>query len=206
MKEYISVSKLNIYIKSLLESDFSLYNVLVQGEVGSLTKHFSGHYFFTLKDEQSQIKCTMFANNTKNIDFNLENGNQVLIEGYIGVYDKGGTYQLYCRKISLYGEGQYLLKVAQLKERLFKEGIFDKEKKKLPLLPKRIGVISARQGAAIYDFISTVKKRTNTEIFLFPSLVQGEEASKSLIGAIKQSLSFNIDLLVITRGGGSKED
>ena len=206
MKEYISVSKLNIYIKSLLESDFSLYNVLVQGEVGSLTKHFSGHYFFTLKDEQSQIKCTMFANNTKNIDFNLENGKQVLIEGYIGVYDKGGTYQLYCRKISLYGEGQYLLKVAQLKERLFKEGIFDKEKKKLPLLPKRIGVISARQGAAIYDFISTVKKRTNTEIFLFPSLVQGEEASKSLIGAIKQSLSFNIDLLVITRGGGSKED
>lgn len=206
MSEYLTVSKLNLYIKSVVEADFSLMNISVIGEVSSLTKHYTGHYYFTLKDNESQIKCMMFASYTQNIDFNLQNGNKILVQGYIGVYDKGGVYQLYCRKISLYGEGEYLLKLAKLKEKLEKEGLFSLPKKKLPLLPKRIGVVSAKTGAAIFDYINTIRKRINTEIYLFPCLVQGEEASKSILKAIKEALNYELDLLVITRGGGSKED
>ena len=206
MSEYLSVSQLNLYIKSIVESNFSLMNLLVIGEVSTLTKHYSGHYYFTLKDQNSQIKCMMFSNYVKQIDFNLENGQEVLIEGHIGVYDKNGTYQLYCRKISLYGEGQYLLKLAALKEKLSKEGLFDLPKKEIPLLPKRIGVVTSKEGAAIFDYITTIKKRGNTEIYLFPCLVQGLEASKDILRAVKESLHYDIDLLVITRGGGSKED
>ena len=206
MNEFLTVSKLNLYIKSVVEADFSLMNISVIGEVSSLTKHYTGHYYFTLKDNESQIKCMMFASYTQNIDFNLQNGNKILIQGYIGVYDKGGVYQLYCRKISLYGEGEYLLKLAKLKEKLDKEGIFSLPKKDFPLLPNRIGVISAKTGAAIYDYINTIRKRINTEIYLFPCLVQGDEASKSILKAIKEALNYQIDLLVITRGGGSKED
>lgn len=206
MSEYLSVTQLNYYIKSIVESDFSLMNILVIGEVSTLTKHYSGHYYFTLKDESSQIKCMMFSNYVKQVDFNLENGQEVLIEGHLGVYEKNGTYQLYCRKISLYGEGQYLLKLAALKEKLKKEGLFDLPKKNIPLLPKRIGVVTSKEGAAIFDFITTIKKRGNTEVYLFPCLVQGIEASKDILRAVKESLDYNIDLLVITRGGGSKED
>ena len=162
MSEYLTVSKLNLYIKSVVEADFSLMNISVIGEVSSLTKHYTGHYYFTLKDNESQIKCMMFASYTQNIDFNLQNGNKILAQGYIGVYDKGGVYQLYCRKISLYGEGEYLLKLAKLKEKLEKEGLFSLPKKKLPLLPKRIGVVSAKTGAAIFDYINTIRKRINT--------------------------------------------
>lgn len=206
MSQCLSVSNLNEYIKSVVESDFSLLNVLVMGEVSSLTKHYTGHYYFTLKDENSQIKCMMFSTYASKIDFCLENGNKVLINGYIGVYEKGGTYQLYCRKISLYGEGEYLLKLAKLKEKLQKEGLFDLEKKSIPLFPKKIALITAKTGAAVHDYISTIKKRLNTEVYLFPCLVQGEEASKSILSALKECLNIDPSLIVITRGGGSKED
>ncbi len=206
MSEYLTVSKLNQYIKSLIESEFSLLNVVVIGEVSGLTKHYTGHFYFTLKDENSQIKCMMFSTYASKLDFSLENGMKILIKGYVGVYDKGGTYQLYCREIELYGEGEYLLKLEKLKKKLFEEGIFDKEKRKIPFLPNRIGLITSSTGAAIYDYISTIKKRFNVEVYVFPCLVQGVNAPKSIIDAIKKSLNYDIDLLVITRGGGSKED
>ena len=206
MNSYLTVSKLNQYIKSLVESEYSLMNVVVIGEVSGLTKHYTGHFYFTLKDESSQIKCMMFASYTSKLNFSLENGMLVLIKGYIGVYEKGGTYQLYCRDIMLYGEGEYLLNLEKLKQKLLQEGILDKEKKQIPYIPNRIGLITASTGAAMRDYITTVKARLNTEIYLFPCLVQGEDAPKSIINALKTSLDYNCDLIVITRGGGSKED
>ena len=118
MSDYLTVTRLNQYIKSIVESDYSLMNITLLGEVSSLTKHYTGHFYFTLKDENSQIRCMMFSQYSSRLSFNLKNGDQILINGYVGVYDKGGTYQVYCRSISLYGEGQYLLMLSKLKEKL----------------------------------------------------------------------------------------
>lgn len=206
MSEYLTVTKLNQYIKSILESDFSMANIVLLGEVSSLTKHYTGHFYFTLKDDYSQIKCMMFSNYASKIDFDLKNGDQIIIRGYVGVYDKGGTYQVYCRSIEPYGEGQYLLKLAKLKEQLQKEGIFSKPKKDIPLFPKRIGLLTAKTGAAVHDYINTIYSRLKTEIYFFPCQVQGELAPKSIISALDEASKYSLDLIVITRGGGSKED
>jgi len=206
MSEYLTVTKLNQYIKSILESDFSMANIVLLGEVSSLTKHYTGHFYFTLKDDYSQIKCMMFSNYASKIDFDLKNGDQIIIRGYVGVYDKGGTYQVYCRSIEPYGEGQYLLKLAKLKEQLEKEGIFSKPKKDIPLFPKKIGLLTAKTGAAVHDYINTIYSRLKTEIYFFPCQVQGEAAPKSIISALNEASKYSLDLIVITRGGGSKED
>ena len=206
MSNILTVSQLNQYIKGVLESESFLMNLTLVGEVSSLTKHYTGHFYFVLKDENSTIKCMMFASYASKLKFSLENGQQVLIQGYVGVYDKGGTYQLYCRNIVPYGEGQYLLELAKLKEQLKNEGLFDKEKKKLPLIPKKIGLITAKTGAAIHDFFSTLNKRLKVETYIFPCLVQGEYAPQSIIEQINIAESFGVDVIVITRGGGSKED
>lgn len=206
MSDYLTVTRLNQYIKSVVESDFSLMNIALLGEVTSLTKHYTGHFYFTLKDESSQIRCMMFSSYASKVDFDLKNGDQILVRGYIGVYDKGGTYQVYCRSMEPYGEGQYLLSLARLKEKLKVEGILDKEKKKLPFLPKRIALLSAKTGAAIHDFLSTVRSRINVEVYIFPCLVQGEEAASSVVKSLKECLNYHPDLVVITRGGGSKEN
>ncbi len=206
MNDYLTVTRLNQYIKSVVESDFSLMNIALLGEVTSLTKHYTGHFYFTLKDDASQIRCMMFSSYASKVDFDLKNGDLILIHGYVGVYDKGGTYQVYCRGIEPYGEGQYLLSLAKLKEKLKAEGILDKEKKKLPFLPKRIALISAKTGAAIHDFLSTVRSRMNVEVYVFPCLVQGEAAASSVLKSLEECLNYQPDLIVITRGGGSKED
>ena len=206
MKEYLTVTKLNQYIKSKLESDFLLSNITLIGEVSTLNKHSSGHLYFTLKDDSSQIKCMMFSSYAMKLNFNIKNGDLILVNGYIGVYDKGGTYQFYCRNASAYGEGQYLLNLEKLKVKLKEEGVLDKPKRKIPLLPSKIALITAKTGAAIHDYITTVRKRINTSIYVFPSMVQGDEAPKSIIDALINSLKIEPDLIVITRGGGSKED
>lgn len=206
MKEYLTVTKLNQYIKSQLESDFLLSNVTLIGEVSGFTNHYTGHLYFTLKDENSQIKCMMFSSYASKMKFNIKNGDLILIHGYVGVYDKGGTYQLYCRNIEPYGEGQYLLNLEKLKQRLIDEGVLNRPKKKIPLIPNKIALITAKTGAAVHDYLTTIKKRVNTSVYVFPSMVQGEDAPKSILEALKTSLKINPDLIVITRGGGSKED
>ena len=206
MSKILTVSQLNQYIKGVLESESFLMNLTLVGEVISLTKHYTGHFYFTLKDENSSIKCMMFSSYASRLNFNLNNGQQVLIQGYIGVYDKNGTYQVYCRNIIPYGEGQYLLELAKLKEKLKNEGLFDKEKKNIPFIPKKIGLITAKTGAAIHDFFSTINKRLKVETYIFPCLVQGEFAPQSIIEQIDIAEQFDLDVIVITRGGGSKED
>ena len=128
-KKVITVSKLNQYVKNIIEGDINLNNILVQGEITNLTKHYTGHYYFSLKDEESKVSCMMFSYNVKNLKFDLKNGDLVLIYGYMSVYEKTGTYQLYARNIEPFGLGQELLKIEALKKKLKEEGVFDLPKK-----------------------------------------------------------------------------
>lgn len=206
MNKIYNVTLLNQYIKNLIEGDFKLANVLVVGEICNLNKHYTGHYYFSIKDENSKISCMMFSFNASRISFDVKNGDEVLIKGYVSVYEKNGSYQLYAQQMEPYGKGKELLKLEELKKKLKEEGIFDLEKKNLPKFPKRIGIVSSKTGAAVKDVIHSIKNRYNTEIYIFPCLVQGENAPKSIINALDNALNYNLDLVIIARGGGANED
>ena len=201
------VHTLNQKIKSLIESDFSLCGICVKGEVTSLNKHYTGHYYFKLRDEDgSLLSCTMFSSYTRYAPSDLKNGDHVILTGSINIYVAGGTYSFNARKIEPDGKGQYLLELKKLEEKLQKEGIFDREKRKIPLLPKKIAVLTASTGAAIHDVSSTILKRCGTNVLVFPCQVQGSDAPKSIVKALKKAYTYDIDLLILTRGGGSKDD
>lgn len=206
-KKIFSVLELNQKIKSLVESDFSFIGILVKGEITSLNRHYTGHYYFKLRGEDGALlSCIMFSSYTKYAPLDLKNGDEVLVTGSISFYDKGGTYSFSARKIEPYGYGAYLLDLKRLEEKLEKEGLFSKEKKVIPLLPRKIGIITAKSGAAIHDVVSSIQKRCKTEIYIFPCSVQGNEAPKTMVEALKRAYSFSLDLIILTRGGGSKDD
>lgn len=205
-KKVITVSKLNQYVKNIIEGDINLNNILVQGEITNLTKHYTGHYYFSLKDEESKVSCMMFSYNVKNLKFDLKNGDLVLIYGYMSVYEKTGTYQLYARNIEPFGLGQELLKIEALKKKLKEEGVFDLPKKEIPKYPRTIGLITSSVGAAVHDFIHTIQSRWNVEILVFPCLVQGKDAPESIVKALELTSNYDIDTLIIGRGGGNNED
>ena len=206
-KEYITVSKITDYIARLIGSDSNLKHVFIKGELSNVNLYRSGHLYFTLKDENSQIKGVMF-NARRRLKFKPEDGMKVLIEGKIDVYKINGVYQLYVSEISKDGIGDLHRRFEELKEKLNKEGLFDQShKKKIPNFPKRIGVITAANGAAIRDIIITIKRRWQLcEVILFPSLVQGEKASQNIVYQIKNADKFDLDTLIVGRGGGSIED
>lgn len=206
-KEYITVSKITDYIARLIGSDSNLKHVFIKGELSNVNLYRSGHLYFTLKDENSQIKGMMF-NARRRLKFKPEDGMKVLIEGKIDVYKINGVYQLYVSEISKDGIGDLHRRFEELKEKLNKEGLFDQShKKKIPNFPKRIGVITAANGAAIRDIIITIKRRWPLcEVILFPSLVQGEKASQNIVYQIKNADKFDLDTLIVGRGGGSIED
>lgn len=206
-KEYITVSKITDYIARLIGSDSNLKHVFIKGELSNVNLYRSGHLYFTLKDENSQIKGVMF-NARRRLKFKPEDGMKVLIEGKIDVYKINGVYQLYVSEISKDGIGDLHRRFEELKEKLNKEGLFDQShKKKIPNFPKRIGVITAANGAAIRDIIITIKRRWSLcEVILFPSLVQGEKASQNIVYQIKNADKFDLDTLIVGRGGGSIED
>ena len=206
-KEYITVSKITDYIARLIGSDSNLKHVFIKGELSNVNLYRSGHLYFTLKDENSQIKGVMF-NARRRLKFKPEDGMKVLIEGKIDVYKINGVYQLYVSEISKDGIGDLHRRFEELKEKLNKEGLFDQShKKKIPNFPKRIGVITAANGAAIRDIIITIKRRWPLcEVILFPSLVQGEKASQNIVYQIKNADKFDLDTLIVGRGGGSIED
>ena len=206
MNKIYNVTLLNQYIKNLIEGDFKLANVLVVGEICNLNKHYTGHYYFSIKDENSKISCMMFSFNASKINFDVKNGDEVLIKGYVSVYEKNGSYQLYALQMEPYGKGKELLKLEELKKKLKAEGIFDLEKKKLPKFPSKIGIVSSKTGAAVKDVIHSITSRYNPEIYIFPCLVQGENAPKSIIEALDNALNYNLDLVIIARGGGANED
>lgn len=208
--KYISVSQLTRYIKYKIDNDVNLNEVFLKGEISNFKAHSRGHFYFTLKDEGSRINAIMFASQTKKIKFIPQDGMKVLVTGKISVFEANGGYQIYVNEMLEDGVGNLYIAYEQLKKKLENEGLFNKDhKKEIPHIPKRVGVVTAPTGAAIKDIISTIKRRWPlTEIYLFPSLVQGEDAKEDIVKQIKKAENFYLplDTLIVGRGGGSIED
>ena len=206
--KYISVNQLTKYIKYKIDNDINLNQVYLKGEISNFKAHSRGHYYFTIKDEKSRISAIMFASNTKSVKFEPVDGMKVLVKGRISVFETTGNYQIYVEEMLEDGIGNLYIAYEQLKKDLEKKGLFDVSKKKeIPKIPNRVGVVTAPTGAAIKDIISTIKRRWPlTEIYLFPALVQGESAKEDIVRQIKRADEYNLDTLIVGRGGGSIED
>ncbi|MCF8009216.1 MAG: exodeoxyribonuclease VII large subunit [Halanaerobiales bacterium] len=204
-----SVSQVSNYLEALFSTDQVLQDIWVKGEVSNFYKAKSGHLYFTIKDDKSQLKTVMFKYKSYNLDFEVEDGIEIAVHGYINVYKNRGEYQLYADQILPEGKGSLYQAFEKLKEKLKEEGLFEESiKKKIPLIPKKIGIVTSPTGAAIRDILSVVNRRfTNVSILIVPSLVQGEKAADELIEGIKYLNSReDIDLIIVSRGGGSIED
>ncbi len=207
---FISVSQLNFYIKSLVEGDNNLRYVFVTGEISNLTDHYaSGHIYLSLKDEKSLVKAVMFANSARNLKFRPQNGMKVIARGRVSVYEPSGQYQLYIEDMQPDGVGALTIAFEQLKSKLDKEGLFDnKYKKPLPRYPKLISIITSPTGAALQDILNILRNRwPYAEVEVVPVLVQGDSAPAMLTKAVKEVNEAGIaDVIIIGRGGGSIED
>lgn len=206
--KYITVAQLTRYIKYKIDNDVNLNEVFLKGEISNFKAHSRGHYYFTLKDDGSRINAIMFASSTKKLKFIPSDGMKVLVTGKISVFEANGGYQIYVNDMLEDGVGNLYIAFEQLKKRLGEEGLFDPSiKKKIPKIPRRVGVVTAPTGAAIKDIISTIKRRWPlAEIYLFPTLVQGEDAKEDIVRQIKNSADYDLDTLIVGRGGGSIED
>ena len=206
--EYFTVSQINSYINRKLKMDANLRNIYIRGEISNYVDHRSGHSYFTLKDEKSQIPAVMFKGRKHSLKFQPEDGMKVIIKGKIEVFERDGKYQLYSTTMTEDGIGNLHVAFEQLKKKLKAEGLFDDaHKKEIPKYPKRIGVLTAQTGAAIRDIITTIEKRyPYCEILLFPTLVQGDTAAPQIVRNINYAQQFDIDTLIVGRGGGSIED
>lgn len=202
------VSELTSNIKIILEDSFPA--VWVEGEISNFRNpSSSGHFYFTLKDERSELKCAFFRRNNEKIKFSIKDGMHVICSGRVGVYEKRGEYQLSVMGMEPKGIGALQLAFEQLKERLFKEGLFDESRKRpIPLVPNRIGVVTSPTGAAIRDVLHVLKKRfSNVEVIINPVKVQGDGAKEEIAAAIKDFNTLNnVDVMIVGRGGGSIED
>ena len=209
---YITITEVNRYIKEILNDDLLLKKVYLKGEISNFKAHSRGHYYFTLKDENSRISAVMFSFNNKNLNFTPYDGMKVLVTGKIDVYEASGAYQIYVEDMAPDGIGALYVAFEQLKKKLLAEGLFDKEKKKkIRRVPNTIGIITSPTGAAIKDILTTIKRRfpvCNT--ILFPALVQGEEAASDIAKKIRLANElkdvYGIDTLIVGLGGGSLED
>lgn len=202
-----AVSEVTRMIKQELESAFPL--LWVEGEISNFYRHQSGHLYFTLKDERSQLRAVMFRSMAQKVPFELEDGLQVVCRGQINVYEPRGEYQLLVEVIEPKGKGALQLAFEQLREKLKKEGLFDpKFKKKLPLLPKKVGIVTSPRGAAIVDILRTIERRfARLHILIYPVRVQGEGAADEIVEGIDYlSRLPDIDAIIVGRGGGSIED
>ncbi len=205
----LSVTELNLYIKRIFDSDRTLNAVTVKGEISNFTNHRSGHLYFSLKDEEGQIKAVMFRSAAARLKFIPENGMRVIIHGSVTVYQRDGSYQLYANSIEPDGIGALYLAYEQLKEKLCSEGLFDESHKQpLPAFPERVGVITSPTGAAVRDIINVTGRRFPlAKIYLYPALVQGDGAAESMIKALEYFEDSRLcDVIIIGRGGGSIED
>ncbi len=210
----ISVSKLNKYIKNMLEDDYVLRDVFVVGEISNLKKHQSGHIYFTLKDEKCQINAVMFKSYTNSLKFDLKNGTKVCCIGYVSIYEAYGTFQLYTEMIIEEGVGSLSLKFDELKNRLKDKGYFDEDHKKpIPKYINTVAVLTAKDGAAVKDIIRTIHRRNRLiKIIVVPTVVQGVYSKDSIVTNIQMVNDYNkkatdkIDVMIVGRGGGSIED
>lgn len=205
----ISVTQLNSYIKGKIAEDEYLNNVLVKGEISNFKNHYTGHMYFTLKDENSLIKCVMFKSYAQKLDFMPKDGMKVFILGSVSVFERDGVYQIYAKAMQEDGVGALYKKYEELKQKLDKEGYFAEEhKQKIPKMPKVIGVLTSQTGAVIRDIINVSTRRNpNVNIKLYPVPVQGEGAAEKIVHGIKFMNENNVaDVLILARGGGSLED
>jgi exodeoxyribonuclease VII large subunit len=204
----ISISEANSYIKRILTNDPILYNLKVKGEISNFKVHSSKNVYFSLKDEHSKINCVMFKNNY-NPSIKLEDGVKVIANGYISVYERDGSYQLYVNSIEVDGIGNLYIEFNKLKDKLEKEGLFDKKyKKTIPYMPQSIGVITSPTGAVIKDIINVITRRyPKVNIKLYPVAVQGPKSASSICEGIKFfNTNNNVDVIILGRGGGSIEE
>ena len=207
--EPITVTQLNSYIKDKIAEDEFLNTVYIKGEISNFKHHYTGHMYFTLKDENSLVKCIMFKTYTSHLDFVPKDGMKVLILGSVSVFERDGVYQIYCRAMQEDGLGSLYKAYEKLKEDLEKEGLFDKSHKKvIPKYPNTIGVLTSQTGSVIRDIINVSTRRNpNVNIKLLPVPVQGEGAGEKIANAIRiMNEKVNPDVLIIARGGGSLED
>jgi len=207
-RQYITISELNHYIKDVFDDNPFLNNVYLKGEISNFKAHTRGHLYFTLKDEGSRLNAVMFSYQTGNLKFQPVDGMKVLVCGKISVYEATGAYQIYVSEMEQDGLGNLYIEFEKLKKKLSSEGLFDQDKKqKIPKTPNRIGIVTASTGAAIRDILTTIKRRYPIcETILFPSLVQGPEAAKDIVKNIELANTYDIDTLIVGRGGGSLED
>lgn len=206
--KYVTISDLNRYIKAKFDMDTHLNRVYLKGEISNFKHHTRGHFYFTLKDENSRIAAVMFASSAKSVAFEPEDGMKVLVSGRIALYEATGSYQIYVDSMELDGIGNLYLEFERLKKELAKEGLFNKEHKRpIPRFPKKIGIITAPAGAAIRDILSTIKRRYPIcETILFPALVQGTGAKESVVKQLNKAQEYDLDVIICGRGGGSIED
>ncbi len=206
--KYITVTQLTRYIKYKIDQDENLNQIFLKGEISNFKAHSRGHYYFTLKDENARINAVMFQGNASKLKFLPQEGMKVLVTGKVSVYEANGGYQIYVNDMIEDGIGNLYVAFEQLKAKLEKEGLFASDhKKKIPRIPKTIGIVTAPTGAAIRDILSTIKRRWPiAHTILFPSLVQGSEAATSIVTQIKKAEQYPLDVLIVGRGGGSIED
>ncbi len=204
----VSISSVIARIKNVLTQTMDLDGIWIQGEISNLTKHRSGHYYFSLKDKSGEMSCVMFSSYVSRLNFNVEEGMRVLVSGSINVYEQRGSLQLVIRQMKQDGLGDLYLEFEKRKQDLLRAGYFDESHKKAkPDYIENIGVVTGAQAAALQDVLSTIQRRwPMMKVTLYPSLVQGSLAPKSLIQSLKEADTHNHDALLIVRGGGSFED
>ena len=206
--KYLTVTAINKYLKYKFDNDKNLINIFIKGEISNLKYHTTGHLYFSIKDENSKINAIMFSSAAKKLNFKPIDGSKVLITGRISIYESSGSYQIYVSEMLEDGIGNLYIAFEKLKQKLSSEGLFDdKYKKKIPKIPEKIGIVTAPTGAAIKDILSTIKRRYPlVETILFPSLVQGENAALDIVKNIELAQNYDLDVLIVGRGGGSLED
>lgn len=207
-EKYLTVGAVTKYLKYKFDTDANLKQVFMKGEISNFKAHTSGHFYFSIKDETSKINAIMFSSNTSKLNFVPADGMKVMVAGRITVYEATGGYQIYVNDMMEDGVGNLYIAFEKLKKQLASEGLFDESHKlKIPQLPTRVGIITASTGAAIRDILSTIKRRFPIcETVLFPSLVQGDAAASDIVKNIKLASNYDLDVLIIGRGGGSIED
>ena len=207
-EKYLTVTQINKYIKYKFDNDENLNTVFLKGEISNFKYHTTGHMYFTLKDETSRILAIMFRNNASKVNFKPVDGSKVLVVGKISCYEANGNYQIYVEEMLEDGVGNLYLEFEKLKKKLSEKGYFDEAlKKPIPKFPRKIGVITATTGAAIRDIITTINRRYNlADIYIFPCLVQGENAKEDIVRNLKVADTYDLDVIILGRGGGSIED
>ncbi|MBE5846533.1 MAG: exodeoxyribonuclease VII large subunit [Lachnospiraceae bacterium] len=208
MKSVYSVTQVNSYIKNMFTQDYLLQMLSVRGEVSNCKYHSSGHIYFTLKDEKGQIACVMFAGSRGGLQFDMQEGMQVVVSGTVDVYPRDGRYQLYAKTIERDGAGALFEKFEALKRELEESGMFAQEyKQPIPRYIRTLGVVTAPTGAAVRDIITVTKRRNPyVQIILYPAIVQGDAAPESIIRGIHMLERYGVDAMIVGRGGGSIED